>query len=280
MYRKLRFPLLSLFLSLIAGCAVNPITGEQELMLLPEEQDLAIGRKYAPEIEKQMAGRIDDAELQNYIDSVGQKIVSISHRPDWTYHFTAVNDESVNAIALPGGYVFITRGILEELTSEAQLAGILAHEVVHIVARDTAAVMSREIGIDILLAAATSKSSSGTRTAAELGRTILGLSYSRADERSADKGGMEYMVAAKYNPHGMVETMQMLQEQQKTRTIEFFSTHPSPENRVGYLTEEIEMYYQNTAALKVGKEDFQKSLLDRLKQIPRVSKPADDAAKK
>jgi predicted Zn-dependent protease len=256
----------AILLALCAGCAVNPLTGEQEFMLMTESQDLEIGKKYAPQIEKEMGGKIPDNALQNYINSVGQKVAMVSHRRTWEYHFAALDDDMVNAFALPGGYIFITKGMLKHLTTEAQLASILGHEVAHIVARDTAALMSREIGIDILLTAVTTESTSSTaRTAADLTRQIIGLRFSRRDEKDADYAGLDYMVRAGYNPNGMVETMQMLQDQQKTRTVEFFSTHPSPANRVAYLKGRIASRYRNLEGLKIGKDEFTTAVLNRLK---------------
>ena len=120
-------------------------------MLISESQELEIGKTYAPEIEKQMGGRIRNEAIQNYIDSVGQKVARVSHRPDLHYHFTALNHKSINAFALPGGYVFITKGMLEKLDNESELAGVLAHETTHIVARHSAEAMSRQIGIQLLL---------------------------------------------------------------------------------------------------------------------------------
>ncbi len=116
-----------------------------------------------------------------------------------------------------------------------------------------------------------SAATSGTRsrdvlTAADVTRQIISLRYSRKDEREADLGGLEYMVAAGYDPCGMVETMQMLQDQQKDKPIEFLSTHPSPENRVGYLTQKIREKYYGAAELKVGREAYTKTVLDRSKE--------------
>jgi predicted Zn-dependent protease len=264
---KLKLLVVSLILILSAGCAVNPITGEEELMLMGEQQDVAIGKKYAPELEKQMGGKIANDALQNYVNSVGQKVASVSHRRSWQYHFTALDDDMVNAFALPGGYIFITKGMLNELTTESQLASVLGHEVAHVVARDTAALMSREIGIGILLSAAVSNSSSRTaRTAADLTRQIIGLRFSRRDEKDADLAGLDYMVRAGYDPNGMVETMQILESQQKVRPIEFFSTHPSPENRIGYLKSRIAARYRRTDGLRIGKEDFHSAVLAHIKK--------------
>ena len=265
MYKKLGLLISGLIFCLCTGCAVNPITGEEELMLFPEQQDIAIGRKYAPEIEKQMGGRIDNLQLQNYIDYVGRRIARISHKPYFEYHFVALEHKSVNALALPGGYIFITRGMLEKLQTEAQLAAILAHEIVHVVARHASAAMSREIGIGLLLSAVTSeKTPNGVLTAADLTRKILGLQYSRKDERQADLAGLDYMVLAGYNPYGMVESMQMLQSRQEIRPIEFFSTHPSPQNRVEYLRQKIQTKYYNLAGLKIGKEYYHRAVLEQL----------------
>ncbi|MGA2172852.1 MAG: M48 family metallopeptidase [Sedimentisphaerales bacterium] len=253
-----------------AGCAANPITGEDELMFFPDQQDIAIGQQYAPEIEKELKGRVKDQTVQNYIDSVGQKIARISHRPDFDYHFVAVNDKSINAVSLPGGYIFITKGILLKLKNEAQLAGILAHEIVHVVARDTSNMMSTQIGMDVLFAAAMSQTSSqGALTAADLARQILSLSYSREDEKTADLGGMDYMVKAGYNPNAMVETMQMLENEQTDRQVEFFSTHPSPENRISYIRARIQTNYSNSVAgTKVGQEDYEQFVLARIRNLP------------
>jgi predicted Zn-dependent protease len=248
MSKKLILPILALTFCLYTGCAVNPITGQEELMFFPEEQDIEIGRKNAPEIEKQLGGRIANERLQNYIDSVGQRIARISHKPHWEYHFTAVEHKMVNAVALPGGYIFVTKGMLEKLNTEAQLAALLGHEIAHVVARDTSAVMSRQMGLSLVLSGL---GAAGADIPPEAGRAIgiawqlIGLKYSREQEQAADKGGMDYTVRAGYNPNGAVELMQMLQEQNKVRPVEFLSSHPSP-------------------ALKIGKEDYHSNVLQRL----------------
>jgi predicted Zn-dependent protease len=250
---------------LCTRCAFNPITGQQELMLFPEKQDFDIGRQYAPEIEKELGGKIEDQDLQDYIDSVGQKIARISHKPYWQYHYVAVNDKSINASAVPGGYIFITKGMLEKLQTEAQLAAILAHETAHVVARDTSNAISNQIGISLLLAAAASGQASGAvMTAAELSRRIIGLRYSRQDEREADIAGLDYMVVAGYNPYGIIETMQMLEDQPKERVAEFLSSHPPPENRIAYLTQRIKTKNHNLDELNIGKQAYSKAVLDRL----------------
>jgi predicted Zn-dependent protease len=254
----------------LAGCAVNPITGEEELMFFPDRQDIDIGKQYAPEVEKELKGRIEDQALQNYIDSVGQKVAKISHRPDFDYHFVAVNDKSINAVALPGGYIFITKGMLLKLKSESQLAGVFAHEIVHVVARDTMNMMSKQIGMDILFVAAMSQTSSqGAAAMADLARQIVALKYSRDDEKDADIYGMDYMVRAGFNPNGAVETIQMLEQEDEIRAVEFMSSHPSPENRVSYLQARVQTRYFNSInGTTIGREDYERFVVDKLKNLP------------
>lgn len=269
--RKLVLMILNFAFCLLIGCATNPITGEEQLMLISEDQDIAIGKEYAPEVEKQLGGQLRDEALQNYVDTVGQRIVRISHRSNWQYHFTVVNHSMINAVALPGGYIFVTKGILEKITTEAQLAALLSHEIVHVVARHSAAAMSQQIGMSMLIgglgAAGAGAGSEAAYQMAQLALQLIELKYSRENEREADLYGMDYMVRAGYNPHGAVELMQMLQQQNQFQPVEFLSSHPSPENRMLYLRSRAQTRYPNVENLKVAKEDYQKNVLDRLPEI-------------
>lgn len=273
---KLRPLILSLAIYLCIGCAVNPITGQEELMFISENQDIKIGQKYAPEIEKQLGGKIDDESLQNYIDSVGQRIARISHRPNWEFHFTAVEHKMINAFALPGGHVFVTKGMLKKLTTEAQLAALLAHEIVHVTARHSSAAISRQIGLSFLFLGATAagaKIPQDAGRAAALASQLIGLKYSRVQEKQADVAGLDYMVVAGYNPHGAVELHQMLQDQDKIKPVEFLSSHPSPKNRIIYLNARIQTRYDSPEGLKIGKNAYRSAVLERL---PNIVDPASD----
>ena len=257
-----------------SGCAVNPLTGEEEPLFMSVEEELALGRQLAPEVEKELNGMIPDEALQRYVDRVGQQIARFSQRPDWEYRYVAVEDTMVNAMALPGGHVYITRGLLEKMTSEAQLAGILAHETVHVVARDSAVAMSKAKILDygLLAAAVSGRVEGGALRGAQLAGYFVMLRYDRQDEEEADLGGLDYMVAAGYNPQAMVDTMQMFQDLDKVRPIEFLSTHPSPDNRVRYLKEQISTKYPHSENLKVGKDEFKTTVLDYLKNHPKPKK--------
>ena len=255
----------------VAGCAANPITGKEELMFDRDyHNDIKLGKEIAPHVEKELKGEIPDQVLQDYINGVGHKITRLSHNPDFDFNFVAVNDKSINAVSLPGGRIFITKGLLLKLESESQLAGVLAHETVHVVARDTENMMSKQAGMGVLFILAASQArTQGEIAAADLALQLVTLKYSREDERTADLGGIDYMVRAGYNPNGMVETMQILQKEDPARSSDFFSTHPSPENRIDYLRARIQARYANSVAgTKVGKEDYQQNVLDRIKKLP------------
>ena len=253
------------------GCASNPITGEEELMFDRDyHNDIKLGKEIAPHVEKELKGEIPDQALQDYINGVGHKIAKISHNPGFDFNYVAVNDKSINALALPGGCVFITKGLLAKLENESQLAGILAHETVHVVSRDTENMMSKEAGMGALFVLAASQArTQGEVAAADIAMRLVESKYSREDERTADLGGMDYMVRAGYNPNGMVETMQILQNEDQASSSDFFSTHPSPENRVDYLRARIQSHYSDSiAGTRVGKEDYQQNVLDRIKNMP------------
>lgn len=258
---------LRLSLTALSGCAVNPATGDEEMMFFSPEKDVAVGRKYAPLIEKELGGLIPDDNLQSYINRIGQRIARVCHQPDLSYHFAAVDTKMTNALALPGGYVFITRGLLAELKTESQLAAVLAHETGHVVARDSMAALSRQIGMLAVLGAVGAGSDSPSAVhGASVMAALLSLQYSREDEKDADLTGLSYMTQAGYDPNGMVETMKILEELQTIRPIEFFSTHPNPDRRIAYIEERIEGRYAGLNGLKVGQEEYAERVLTPLAQ--------------
>jgi len=263
MQKNLIFAILWLGL-LPAGCAVNPVTGQEQLMLISPNQELQIGREYAPEVEKQLGGRIQNQELQNYVNNIGQQIAAVSHTPELAFHYVALNHESINAVALPGGYIFITRGMLENLNSADQLACVLAHETTHVTARHSAQAMSTQIGLDLLLSVVTSESTPQTAvTVANVGSQILGLKYSRNHELQADSIGADYAFRAGYSPDAMIEVMRILESQNSVRPIEFFSSHPNPETRIQNLQNHI-VQKRYTTRQQRNYDDYRKLVLENL----------------
>jgi len=269
---------LGLVLGLLSGCAVNPVTGDQELMLFSPDKDVELGRKYAPLVERELGGRMPEEGLQSYINQIGQRIAGFCQRPDLSYHFAALEEGGANALALPGGYIYITRDLLKELKTESQLAAVLSHEIGHVVARDTLAAMSQQIGLTAIMVAAQAGGGDLAR-GSRFVTAMLSLQYSRDDEKEADLAGLSYMSQAGYDPNGMVETMQTLEKLQTYRPIEFFSTHPSPESRVAYLQERIAQRYASLGGLKKGQEEYRQKVTAPLNERKKRFNAPQEAAR-
>lgn len=245
------------------GCQTNPVTGEEQLILVSPEQEKVMGAESSQQVEKELGQSVKDQQLQSYINSVGQDIARISHTPDEGFSYKAIDHQSVNAFALPGGYIYITTGLLKELNSEAQLAAVLAHETAHVTARHIAQQITRNILIDAGLGVVGSQTASSAMRIANIVRQLESMSFTREQEKQADEVGLDYLVKAGYTPYGMIETMEILQRASGSRTIEFFSTHPNPENRIGYLQERIyEKGYRGEG--KTGQSEYATNVLSRL----------------
>jgi predicted Zn-dependent protease len=253
----------SVFGILCTGCSVNPVTGENQLILVSPEQEKQMGEQYAKQVEKELGQSVKDTQLQNYINSVGQKVARISHSPEVGFSYKAIDHNSVNAFALPGGYIYITTGLLKVLNTESQLAGILAHETAHVTARHIAQLITRDYLIGIGFSVAGSQTSSAVLRVADIVRQLEGMSFSRTQEKQADEVGLDYLVKAGYTPYGMIETMEILQTQSNSRTIEFFSTHPNPENRIGYIQERIYTKGYRAEGIR-GQQEYSANVLNRL----------------
>ncbi len=247
---------LGLVVVLLSGCTVNPITGNEELMFFSPEKDVELGRKYAPLVVKELGGLMPEEGLQSYLNRIGQRLAGCCQRPDLAYHFAAVEEGGANALAVPGGYIYITRDLLKELKTEAQLASVLSHEIGHVVARDTLVAMSEQIGMTALVLAAQAGGSADLARGSRFVAAVLSLQYSREDEKEADLAGLSYMTQAGYDPNGMVETMQTLEKLYTVRPVEFFSTHPNPENRIAYIQERIARRYASLGSLKKGQDEY------------------------
>ncbi len=227
-----------------SGCAINPATGKNQLMLVSEDQGIAMGRQADTAIIASI-GLYPDAAWQSYIQQFGTRLAATSERPDLPWTFRVVDDPAVNAFAVPGGFVYVTRGILTHLTDEAELASVVGHEIGHVTARHSAAEMSKQqlIGAGLALgsiASATVAKYAGTASQA-LG--ILYLKYSRDDESQADQLGLRYMTRANFDPRRMPQVFRMLEQMSASegggQVPTWLSTHPSPGNRVDAITTQI-----------------------------------------
>ncbi len=238
----------------LTGCAVDPVTGKQEIVLLSEADEIALDRKQSPYQFSTDYGQVQDQRLNRYINRVGLEIARRSHRPQMPYSFRAVNAAYINAYAFPGGSIAATRGILVELESEAELAALLGHEIGHVNARHTAEQSTKGMLANLLVAGATvATSAAGYGNAANLVQSLGGLSagallahYSRDNEREADGLGMEYMTRAGYTPEGMVGLMEVLQKNGRKQpgAIELmFATHPMSRERLQFARQQSQSTY-------------------------------------
>ena len=232
--RRLLLPLVVLGV-LAPGCAINPVTGQRELSLVSPEQELRIGSEGYQAVVAEY-GLYGDPALQAYVTEVGQKVAHASHQPGLAWRFAVLDDPTVNAFAMPGGYIYITRGILAHLNSEAQLAGVLGHEIGHVTHRHTAERITQQqlYGLGLGLASTVSETVRRYGDLAQQGLGLLFLKYSRDDERQADELGVGYATAAGYDPREIPSTYAMLKrvsEQAGQRLPGFLSTHPDPGDR-------------------------------------------------
>lgn len=241
-----------LYAFLVAGCAVNPVTHESQLSLMSPQQEVATGQELYPVYTQMSYGLFQDPVVQDYVQTVGKRLAAVSHRPNMPYEFNVVNGSEMNAYALPGGKISVTRGMLTKLHNEAQLAAVLAHEIGHVSAMHHAAFYTRQtvagllmgIGSSILQASGISGADLISQ-AGLLAANLVLMKYSRDQERQADELGMEYMVRARYNPAGYVQTMAMLEEEGKRQPSlleSFFSSHPLTTERIMASNQRLEKY--------------------------------------
>ena len=229
----------------------NEVTGETQHVNMSADQEIALGLQAAPEMAAQYGGESPDARATAAVQQVGQKIVASTKAGQTPYKFQfhlLADDQTINAFALPGGQVFITQGLLKNLTSEAQLAGVLAHEIGHVVGRHSAAQVAKSNLTQGLAGAAgiaaydpehPGSSIAKAAIAAAIAKVVT-LRFGRNDELEADKLAVDFTPQAGYDPRAMIQVMKMLQQQGgRSSTPEFMSTHPDPGNRIGELEKEI-----------------------------------------
>jgi predicted Zn-dependent protease len=225
-----------LILFFASGCAVNPVTGKKELMFMSEAQEIALGKESDPSIVA-MYGLFENDRLQKFINEKGQEMAKISHRPDLSYEFKILDSPVVNAFAVPGGYVYFTRGILAHFNNEAEFAGVLGHEIGHITARHSAKQQTNATIAQILFIGGLVVSPAFRNFAneAQQGMQLLFLKYSRDNESQSDELGVEYSTKIGYDAHHMANFFNTLNQMRVGTESEslptFLSTHPDPYDR-------------------------------------------------
>lgn len=241
------------FSNYFGNVSQNPVTGERQHIALSPQQEVVLGRQGYQEVLPQTGGLYPSQSLQDYIDRIGVRVVeqSAAAQSPYPFEFHLLDAPgTINAFALPGGQIFVTTGLLGALNSEAQLAGVLGHEVGHVVARHGAEHLAKQqlgaILINAVGIAASDDLQSGRQAAAiaQAVSQLVDLRYGRADELESDRLGLEFMTAANYDPRGIVELMEIFESaQSRGRPPEFLSSHPSPENRIVRLEEMIRATY-------------------------------------
>jgi predicted Zn-dependent protease len=233
--RLYRFTWLCLVVG-VAGCALNPATGKRQLSLISESQEIAMGREAAASV-RSTVGLVDNQALQSYVLEIGRREATTSERPKLPWEFHVVDDPSPNAFALPGGFIYVTRGMLSLMTSEAELAGVLGHEIGHVTARHSVNQISKQqlAQLGLGLGAIFAPNLSPLQSLVGSGLELLFLKYSRDDEREADVLGFEYMRKVGYDIDEFDDVFQALErigEGEQGALPTWLSTHPAPGERV------------------------------------------------
>jgi len=240
----------------LSSSSQNPITGEKQYVDVTTEQEIAMGLQATPEMKNEFGGDDPDPQLQGLVDQIGNEIVSSSaaHKSPYQFEFHLLADrQTLNAFALPGGQVFITRALLDKLKTRGQLAGVLGHEIGHVVARHGAEHMAKAKLTQGLTGAAVmatydpqNPSSANAAMIAQLIGGLINMKYGRDDEIESDKLGVRFLAESNYDPRAMIEVMTVLKQAAGGgRQPEFFSTHPNPDNRITRIQQAIKEQFPN-----------------------------------
>jgi len=278
-------------LSPLSGCVKNAATGKSILTFgMSKSEQVAMGAQAAPQFTQEMGGRVDNAALQSYVNGIGMKLKGFTEadNPSLPWEFNFVNTDQVNAFALPGGKVFFTRGLASQLTTEAQMAGVIGHEIGHVTAEHGAQRIAQASiisgGVQVAGVLVGSSSNTAVQQAGQVlvpglnvGGQLVLLKYGRKEELEADKLGVRYMTKAGYNPRGQLEVMQLLQKlSQGSKQPEFLSTHPDPAARIQQVQELLRGEYASTQGnpqYQDFADRYKAQFLDILKTLPPAPKP-------
>ena len=266
----------------VSGCRTNPATDTSEFLLLSREQEAQIGADAAPQFTQEYGGAVSDDALQSYVTDIGLRLAAETEAyfPEIDWEFTLLDSDVVNAFALPGGKIFVTRGLAGRMTNEAQLAGVVGHEIGHVTAQHGNRRISRQMGMDAVLTGAqifVDSASRGSATrqiggaavpALDMGGQLVMLQYGRDEEIEADRLGIRYMTRVGYNPRGQLQVMELLASLSgDARQPEFLSTHPYPETRIEMIRRLLDTKYAdvvNDPAYGFYESRFQRRFLDQL----------------
>ena len=274
---------LFLFISLVQGCAVNPVTGKKELSLVSvtEEEEISLGKNAFVPTVSSMGGFYRDKGLNLYVQSVGDRLAKGSHRPSLPYKFRVLNSSVPNAFALPGGFIVINRGLLVALSSEAELAAVLGHEIGHVTARHAVAAYQRALAANLALlgVSVASEGSSSAIRFSSVAANLVENGYSRDQERESDYLGVDYMVRTGYDPRGAIDLQTYFYDEfEKGKRSNFFGgifrTHPFSKERLGNIRAYIGENYKGVSG-SPGYRLFEGRFASKTGRIRQVQKAYD-----
>lgn len=250
--------------ALLGSCATNPVTGRRELAFVSESQEIQMGQQYAAQVAQEI-GVYPDSGLQRYVGAIGLRMGKASQRPGLPWSFTVMDDPQVNAFALPGGPIFVTRGILAHMNSEAELATVVGHEIGHITARHSVQQMTRQQLFQIGLVAGAVASDKVAQNLGLLSGVVgvLSLKYGRDDEIQADGLGFRYALDDGYDVRKMVDMFQILDRissKSGARVPEWQSTHPDPGNRIERTRQRLAQVVQPLDTKRVNRAEFLRAI--------------------
>lgn len=248
MFKKIGVKVFSLsfclFTFLLSGCSTeyNLVTKEEEVYFYSTDKEVAMGASIDRQVTKQYKEAADPL-VQKRVEDIGKKIAAVCDRKDIDYHFRVLEEDEVNAVSLPGGYVYIFKGLIDKIDNDDELAGVIGHEVGHIVARHSIKKLQAEMGYSLLRVLLSQAPQGGdVGPAADLAVTDIMMGYSREDELLADQLGTRYAKLAGYNPKGMLTFLAKLEEINKRRPLQpytYFRTHPYPPDRIRVVRQEL-----------------------------------------
>ena len=260
----MRLAALLLVAGAVAGCARNPATGQNELMLVSESQEIQMGQQFDSQVVATI-GLYPDPALQSYVQTLGTRLAATSERPKLPWTFRVVDDPAVNAFAVPGGFIYVTRGILAHMTNEAQLATVLGHEIGHVTARHTAAQMSKEqlAGLGLVVGSIASERIAQYAGVASQALSVLFLKFSRDNENQADELGVRYSSRANFDSREMANVMRLLDKlsgENGGRLPEWLATHPNPGNRLEHINALVSKMQTDFTGTTVNRAGFERRL--------------------
>ncbi len=244
-----------------SGCARNPVTGKNELALVSESQEIEMGKQSAQDV-AQSIGFYNDPAVQQYVSQIGLRMAKASERPNLPWEFHVVNDASVNAFALPGGFIYVTRGLMTSINDEAELATVVGHEIGHVTNRHTVQQISKAEIAQVGLGVGSIVSSDIARVAglASQGLQVLFLKYSRDAENQADQAGFRYALNQNYDVREMANVFQTLERTSELagggKLPEWLSTHPDPGTRIQNTQQRLDTLHHDLSKAVVNRDQY------------------------